>query len=727
MIDPRNPILSRVKLVLLAVLAFSMVSTVHADDPIKEPTRAQKRVGKLVAELMERGHLSRRPLDLEISERAFDLYLKMLDPTKSYFLQSDVDEFAIEKDTIADNVKRGNYDFGINVYKRFLKRVDQRTQLAHELAASEHDFSLKEEMVTDPDEATYATTDAEAKEVWRKRIKYNLLVFRGDEVLDKEESEKEESKKLESKGDGEKEGDVEKETKKKKKKVNPVEKLQKRYTSFARRMRQTDTEDVIEMYVTALTNSFDPHTSYMSRRSFENFVIQLSLELEGIGATLSGNDEGYTVIRSVVPGGACDTQGGISVDDVIMEVGQGDESGNRVDPSLAAKNGLDFIDINSMKLDDVVGMIRGKAGTVVRLNVQSEEGGEIHVVEIVREKIKLEDSAAQGKVFEQGVNPDGSVRKIGIIELPSFYADMSGRPDGRSTTADVKKILEDFNEKGVNGVVLDLRKNGGGSLQEAIACTGLFIDTGPVVQIKDANDQVLKMNDRVRGATWDKPVVVLTSKFSASASEILAGALQDYSRGIIVGDTTTHGKGTVQTLMDLSEVFYRARGVPNQYGALKITRSQFYRPNGDSTQKRGVLSDLVLPSVTDKMPVGESDLEFPVEFDKISAAQYQPYGWVTDTMKQSLADLSAGRVNSSDKFSKRVRRIEEYVRQKNMKTVSLNEEEFLARSRELRAEKEDEKTMEEQISGNKEIQRDFYLDEVLQITADYMSMLEKNT
>lgn len=694
----------------LVFLLMMAAPAVQADDTIGKPTRAQKRVGKLVAELMTRSHLSRRELDAEISNRAFDLYLKMLDPTKSYFMQADVDEFKVEKDRIADNVRVGNFDFGIKVYKRFLERVDQRTQLAHELAGTEHDFTIKEEMVTDSDAATYASTEAEARDVWRKRIKYNLLVFRGDAELDKEEESKDKKGK-----------------KKKKKEIDPVEKLQKRYASFARRMRQTDTEDVIEMYVTAVTNSFDPHTSYMSRKTFENFIISLSLELEGIGATLSGNDEGYTVIRSIVPGGACDTQGGISVDDVIMEVGQGDETGNRVDPDLAEKNGTDFIDINSMKLDKVVGMIRGKAGTVVRLNVQSEEGGDLRTVEIVREKIKLEDSAAQGKVFEQGANEDGTARKIGIIELPSFYADMSGRPDGRSTTTDVKRILNRFNEEGVDGVVLDLRKNGGGSLQEAIDCTGLFIDAGPVVQIKDASNQIVKLDDRNRGATWDKPVVVLTSKFSASASEILAGALQDYDRGLIVGDTTTHGKGTVQTLMDLNEVFYRMRNAPNQYGALKITRSQFYRPNGDSTQKRGVLSDLVLPSVTDKMPVGESDLEYPVEFDRISAASYDSYGCASDEIKQALQIRSAERVKSSDKFAKRIRRIEEYVRQKDMKTVSLNEEEFLARSRELRAEKEDEKVIEEQVSGNKEIKRDYYLDEVLEITADYMTMLEKKS
>ncbi len=694
------------KILMLAMMALFAVPIVHADDAIKTPTRSQKRVGKIVADLMTTRHLSRRGLDSEISNRAFDLYLKMLDPTKSYFLQSDVDEFMASRDEIAANVQQGNFDFGINVYRKFLQRVDQRTELAIELAGGVHDFTLKEEMVTDPDIATYAKNDEEAKDVWRKRIKYNLLIFRGDEELDREDG---------------------KEKKKKKKEISPSEKLQNRYASFARRMHQTDTEDIIEMYVTAVTNSFDPHTSYMSRRSFENFVIQLSLELEGIGATLSGNDEGYTVIRSVVPGGACDTQGGISIDDVIMEVGQGGEDGGRVDPQLAAKNGTDFIDINSMKLDKVVGMIRGKAGTVVRLNVQSEEGGDIRTVEIVREKIKLEDSAAQGKVFDQGVNADGSPRKIGFIELPSFYADMSGRPDGRSTTTDVKKILKRFNEENVDGVVLDLRKNGGGSLQEAIDCTGLFIDVGPVVQIKDASNQIIKLDDRTRGATWKKPVVVLTSKFSASASEILAGALQDYDRGIIVGDTTTHGKGTVQTLMDLNEVFYRMQSAPNQFGALKITRSQFYRPNGDSTQKRGVLSDLVIPSVTDKMPVGESDLEYPVEFDRISAADYRSYGLASEEVKKALQIRSAERVKASDKFTKQIRRIEEYVRQKNLKTVSLNEEEFLARSRELRADKEDEKVIEDQVAGNKEIKRDYYLDEVLEITADYMTMLEKNS
>jgi len=640
--------------------------------------------------------------------------VKMLDPSKSYFMKSDIEKFADRKLDIASTFQSGDYSLALDIYKKFLERVDQRSALAVELVDSEQDFSIDENMITDPDNMEFADSEGEAIERWRKRVKYNLLVLEADNILDAEK-EKEAKDKPEAT-----------DAKPKKKEEPPKVKLRKRYASFARRMHQTNTEEVIEMFITAITTSYDPHTSYMSKKTFENFMITMSLELEGIGATLMANDDGYTVIKSVVPGGACDTQGGISVEDTIMAVGQGDETGNKVDSKLGTLHGTDFIDINFMKLDEVVSMIRGKAGTVVRLQIQSENETDIRTVEIVREKINLEDSAAQGKVFELGLNPNGTARKIGIIELPSFYADMTGEAGGRSTTADVKKILDRFNSESVDAVVIDLRRNGGGSLQEAVDCTGLFIDKGTVVQIKDSFNQVVKLDDRNSGLSWEKPVVVLTSKFSASASEILAGALKDYNRAIIVGDTTTHGKGTVQTLLDLGETFFRIRNNPT-WGALKITKSQFYRPNGDSTQKRGVLSDLVLPSVTDKMPVGESDLDYPVEFDKISAADYYSHELADTEIKSTLVQKSASRVQQSDKFSRRMRRIDEYVRQKDLKTITLNMEKFLERSRELSAEKEDEKTMEDQASNNREIKRDFYLDEVLQITSDYMDLLSKKS
>ncbi len=322
-------------------------------------------------------------------------------------------------------------------------------------------------------------------------------------------------------------------------------------------------------------------------------------------------------------------------------------------------------------------------------------------------------------------------RKIGVIDLPSFYADMSAssrRSDEvRSTTEDVRRILEDFKTQDVDCVVLDLRRNGGGSLREAIDCTGLFIDYGPVVQVKDAYGQVHKHNDEAVGMAWDKPLIVLTSKFSASASEILAGAVQDYGRGLVVGDTTTHGKGTVQNLVNLNQLLFKVENPPNMFGALKITMQQFYRPNGDSTQQRGVLADITLPSISDHMDVGESDLDYPVEFDRISPAKYTKMQMVSNDVLTALQQRSQERVAKSEDFVNRNKNIAEYIKQKERKSVTLNEEKFNARRKELNAEKEDEKTIEDQINhSSDEIQKTFYLTEVFNIASDYLDLIDKD-
>jgi carboxyl-terminal processing protease len=704
----KNMSLSWLAILVTLICSYLVSTTVIADD-LGKPTRTDQLVSKMVAQLMQRDHLSSRPLDDTISERAFDQFVKMLDPMKVYFLQSDIDQFAQWKDELDDQMVSGDFSAAFAVFERFLKRVDQRTTLAQELIDIDHDFTIDEEMVTDRDLLGFPKNEQEVRDRWRKRIKYSLLVLNNDDD-DDEKAESDES------------------AKKKKKADKPKDILRKRYSSFARRMHQTDTEDVVEMYITAITTSFDPHTSYMSKGTFENFLIQMGLELEGIGATLQATDDGYTVIKNIVPGGAAATQGGLKVEDKIIAVGQGDDEGNRSDPKLFAEHGGDFVDATGMKLDDVVGMIRGKAGTVVRLSVLSENDEGIHTVVIVREKIKLEDSAAHGEIFEEGVKADGSPNKIGVIELPSFYADMGGdAPGGRSTTTDVRRILEGFKTEGVDAVVLDLRNNGGGSLREAIDCTGLFIDLGPVVQVKDAYGQIEKHNDESRGMAWEGPLVVLTSKFSASASEILAGAVQDYNRGLVVGDTTTHGKGTVQSLINLNQILYKVRNPPNVFGALKITMQQFYRPNGDSTQKRGVLSDLVLPSITDKMDVGEADLDYPVEFDRVPKASFKGYSMVDPEIKEVLQVKSQERVNASEEFADEIRKINNYVEQKGLKSVSLNEEKFLARRKQLDTEREDRKAIEKQVLPDREIERNYYLDEVLRITADYMNLLGKNS
>ena len=714
---------------LIAVSVASMPQSSRADN-LGKPSIVSGYVAQLVTKLMQSDHLSKHPLDDQISQRAFDLFAKSLDPMKVYFMQSDIDEFSISRTELDDQLKRGEFSTAFAMFRRFLERVDQRTAEAVKLIEQDHDFTLKEEMITDPDLLAYAESEEESREMWRKRIKYSLLVLENDEENDDDEENAKDTPKDDDAGDSvessdnanEDSDDVTTGVVKPYEKKNPKELLRKRYESFARRMHQTNAEELIEIYVSAITNAYDPHTSYMSSKSYEDFKIMLGLELEGIGATLSITDDGYTVIKSIVPGGACDTQGGIYPEDKIVAVGQGNPDGTKVSRKLYDKHGGEMIDVVNWKLSDVVGMIRGKAGTVVRLAVISEGKEEIHTVSISREKIKLEDSAAKGAVFEEGTRPDGTPQKIGVIDLPSFYADMSGKMGGRRTTVDVRKILEDFKEQNVDAVILDLRRNGGGSLREAIDLTGLFIDQGTVVQVKDSYGQVTQYDDEMPGLSWSKPVVVLTSKFSASASEILAGALQDYGRGIIVGDEQTHGKGTVQSLLDLNQVVANIRNPPNTYGALKITMQQFYRPDGDSTQKRGVEADIVLPSLSGRMDVGEVDLDYAVEFDRIGGAPHDMFQLTSSQIKQKLNELSQQRVDSSDEFTKRKRQIQNYVEQKALKKVSLNQEEFMARRKELSAEKEDRKTFEEQVN-KKDIERDYYLDEVLKITNDYIQLL----
>ena len=668
----RNEKLASLLSIALLVIFSGCLSAQEDTEEFGKPREADRQVSRIVANLMQRDHLSSRPLDDAISERAFDQYVKTLDSMKIYFLQSDIEEFDGWRTEIDDKMKKGDYQFAFAVFNRFLERVDQRVETANKWIDAKHDFSVQEEMLTERDDYEYAKTEAEAVERWRKRIKYNLLVE--NSVEEPEE--------------------------------DPKDKLRKRYSSFARRMGQTDNDDVVEMYITAVTTSFDPHTTYMSKATYENFHIQMKLKLEGIGATLQATDDGYTVIKRLVPNGAADKQGELKVEDKITAVGQG-ETG-------------ETIDVTGWKLDDVVAKIRGKAGTMVRLVVLSSSQ-ETRTIKIVREKIELQDSAASGVVFEDGEKADGSPFKIGVIDLPSFYADMSGEVGGASTTTDVRNILNDFNKQGVDALVLDLRRNGGGSLREAIDCTGLFIDRGPVVQVKDAYGRVLVHEDEQAGVSWTKPMVVMTSKFSASASEILAGAVQDYGRGLVVGDETTHGKGTVQSLVDLDRIFFRTQQTKNQFGALKITMQQFYRPNGDSTQKRGVLADVVLPSISNHMDVGESDLDFPVAFDKVPRATFNSYGLVNNKLLESLRAKSQQRIAASEKFQKEVQQIAKYVEFKERNTVSLNKEKFDARRKEFDAEEEDKKAIEEQINGDSEIKRDFYMEEVLDITVDLMA------
>ncbi|MDA9858841.1 carboxy terminal-processing peptidase [Rubripirellula sp.] len=656
-------------------------AAVQADAPaaLAEPRKEDQVVARLIAMLMPRNHISGEKLNDTISKRALELFVKSLDPMKLYFYQSDIDEFSKNETRIDDMLMNGDLSLGYDIFRRFIQRVDERVAVAQELLEGDFDFSKDETIVIDPDSAVYATNPAEARDRWRRQIKYALLDLK----------------------DEGKEGN------------EAVEQLQRRYGRYARRWKQTDGDDLLEMYLTAVTTGYDPHSTYMSPGTLEDFQIQMRLNLDGIGAQLREKD-GVTVITRVIPGGAAAKHGKLKTDDVIVAVGQGDEG--------------EMVDVVEMPLTDVVDKIRGKAGSTVRLGVKPGGVGNVEIYKIVRARIELEESAARGEVIEHK-NPDtGEQLKIGYINLPSFYLDMESakkdKTDFRSSTRDVRRILNGFNEQGVDGVVLDLSKNGGGSLTEAINLTGLFIDRGPVVQVKNSDGSVQQYADEESGTTWDGPLIVMTSKFSASASEIFAGAIKDYGRGIVVGDPTTHGKGTVQTLMDLGRQLFRTQR--ENYGALKVTLQQFYLPDGQSTQRNGVPADVVLPSITAKMDIGEGDLQYALEHDTVKAARHDIYSMVPPDLLGAIRQRSMKRVSEDEEFQDLLRRVASYVDQKEQNEVSLEEVAFFDRRKELDAQKEEEEEQVEAQIGSEKIYRDnFYNKEVLNIAHDYIDSLRK--
>ena len=650
-----------------------------AQQTAAKPGPNDRQITLAVRSYLEREHFTRRPIDDEIARRWFGIFLEALDPMKVYFLQSDVDAFMQKRDSLDDLVKRGDVSFAYEVYNRFLERVDARLPLIEKLLATPQDFTRDESIVVDRDDTKWAASEAEAEDIWRKRIKYDLLVQK------MEKTPVEEAK----------------------------DKLLRRYRSFAKRMHQMTADELLETYLSSLTSSLDPHTSFMSPGTLENFEIGMRLQLDGIGASLKGED-GYTTVAELVPGGAADKDGRLQKKDRVVGVGQNAEG--------------EMVDVVDMNLNEVVKLIRGKRGTIVRLKVIPVGQTAPKIYDITRAKIELKDSEARGEVIEEGRKADGSPFRIGVINLPSFYMDMAGARQGqaeyKSSTRDCKRLLEEFKQKGVDCVVLDLRNNGGGSLPESISLTGLFIDTGPVVQIKDADKRVQQYDDVDPGTSWDGPLVVLTNKFSASASEIVAGAIQDYRRGLVIGDKATHGKGTVQSLLDLGrQLFQRLPNAPS-LGAIKITMQQFYRPGGLSTQLEGVKSDVELPSLTTHLPVGEGDLDHAIAFDKVPAATFQSSGRVSDDMLKTLRDRSVGRVQQNDEFGKVAKDIAQYEKRKQEKTISLVESEFAKQWNEGKAAEDEEKKLAEVEDPKRPIvKRDFYFNEAMNVAVDYLNML----
>ncbi len=698
------------------------------------PTQQDRTIAQAVETLLGHSHLSKKPTDETLSERGFELFFKSLDPFKNYFYQSDVDEFAKRAKSIGAKAQTGDVAFAFDVFNLYLKRVDERLDWVMSQLDNPVDLSTDEEIVVDRKILTYPKTEAEAQDRWRKRIKSDLLALKAEEIDKLRDKARKEAKKEAAEKGGTVDESKLPTSAELEKQVPDWDTLRKRlkrsYFYYKKRVHQRSNDDLLESFLTAIANAYDPHTSYMSPSTFENFMIQMRLNLDGIGATLTTID-GFTVVNKLVPGGAAAKSGLLKADDRIVAVGQN-------------ANGQ-MQDVFDMKLDDVVAKVRGKRGTQVRLEIADptevdkyaeykEEGKPkpaTKTITITREKVELDDQAAKSEVFEAGKKSDGSPFKIGVIDLPSFYFDLEaaqrGDPNFRSTTNDVRKILRKFVADNVDAVVLDLRMNGGGSLQEVVTLTGLFIETGTVVMTKDLGSRATNLDDRDPSVDWTGPLVVVINKGSASASEIFAGAIKDYHRGLIVGDSTTHGKGSVQDLKDIGKLLLGGAPNSSRYGALKLTVQGFYLPSGNSPQLHGVASDVEYPSFLNHYEgISEKDLDYPLSFEKIPAAKYPTFPYVNDTIVKELREKSAARVNASPDFQKTLKDIQIYLEYKAKKTRTLNETKYFEERDRLRAEKEEtDKLMELENDESKEkIERTYYLNEVFATTVDYIQALD---
>lgn len=573
---------------LALVLGFSALplaakTTTATSWDYLQPDREQVIASLNVVELLRRHHYNKPPLNDERSIQIYDNYLKLLDPSRSYFTAGDIAEFNQWRSKFDDLLKSGDLEPGFTIYRRHLTRMEERLNYAlAELGkgVDKIDFTVDEQLQVDREKAPWAKDRAELDELWRKRVK--------DEVL-----------RLKIAG---------KETK------DIQELLTKRYKNQLARLKQTRGEDVFQAYINAFATTYDPHTTYLSPDNAENFDINMSLSLEGIGAVLQSDNEHVKVVR-LVPAGPAEKSKQIAPADKIVGVAQGSD---------------EMVDVIGWRLDEVVKLIRGPKGSTVRLEVipasnpPSDQTSK--VVTITREAVKLEEQAAKKKVLD--LKHDGRDYKLGVIELPAFYLDFkafrAGDPNYKSTTRDVKRLLDELQAEKVDGVVIDLRNNGGGSLQEATELTSLFIEQGPTVLVRNADGRVDVLADENKGVYYTGPLAVLVNRLSASASEIFAGAMQDYHRALILGGQT-FGKGTVQTIQPLN------------HGELKLTLAKFYRVSGQSTQHQGVIPDITYPDVMDTKDIGESALPAALPWDSIRPAITPEL----DPIKPFLAELKS--------------------------------------------------------------------------------------
>ncbi len=654
-------------------------------------------IARVTARILERSHYLKQPFDKEVSSRFLDRYLNTLDNLHIYFLQSDLAEFEKYRHTLDElTLKEGDTSPARVIFLRFLERLRQQYEYATNLLqTTKFDFNTDERFLLNRKTQPRPENMAAAKQLWRERLRYEYLqeklgIGRPEEIagivrekLDQQkpkeiakalqeklskEKAQEIAKLVAQKSGGESADAIVQSIRAKLDKDNAeeiVKILTRRYSRLLRALNEYDNDDVLQVYLTALTHVYDPHSDYMGHSEMENFAISMKLSLFGIGALLQSED-GYCKIRSLTPNGPAERGKKLKPNDKIIAVAQSNQPP---------------VDVVDVKLNKVVELIRGPKNTEVRLTIipaDAPDPSVRKVVTLVRDEIKLEDQEAKAKLIEL---PDakGQCIRLGVIDLPSFYSDFdlgNRKPNAvpKSTTVDVARLIKKLVEEKVAGIVLDLRRNGGGALDEAIRLTGLFIKEGPVVQVKGPEGPPIIEKDPDPAVFYDGPLVVLTSRFSASASEILAGALQDYGRALVVGDSSTHGKGTVQSLLQLAP-FMRGQMAlvsSNDPGAMKITIRKFYRASGASTQLKGVVPDLILPSIYNHAEVGESSLDDPLPWDTIAPAEYEKQNRVEPVLAE-VRKRSEARVASDRDFAFLRDEIERYKKMVAEKSVSLNE------------------------------------------------------
>ena len=694
--------------IMTAVLSILFAAQLCAADQVESQPYYGKIATRLAA-MLPRNHVLQQRLDDVISQRAWTNLVTYYDADHSVFLKSDLDAFAAREKTLDNELKHGDVSFGFDVYNLFIQRFNERYDFATNLlATAEWDFSSNEVYRIKRKDAPWPETREEAEDLWRKKIKNEVLAQMLSRELD---IEKKQAKEAEGETDDPEEEEEESEARTP---DTPEENLLKKYRQYAVEVSEPDSETVLQNYLDSLTRAYDPHSGYMSQSTKKDFDMEMNLALAGVGAEL-GADDGALKVGRIVPDGPMALDGRIKTGDKIVGIKQEDG---------------ELEDIMWQPIKKSINKIRGPKGTRVTLEImpKSDPTGKTRkMVELVRDIVKLEDQAATGRV--ERVEVDGVEHKLGYVYLPSFYGTMDkpfGDPEYRSCALDVNRLIAEFNAEDVEGLVLDLRGNGGGSLREAVLLSALFVERGPVVQIRDTRTVVSLPIPPGNPVAFKKPVVVMTDRASASASEIVAGHLQDVGRAVVVGDSRTHGKGTVQSVMGIGP---NGMG-PEKYGATKITTARFYRVNGRSTQTEGVEPDIRLPSLLDSLDIGEDKLPNALPFSRILPADYDA-SWNLGSYVDELKARSAARLEDDERYRKHIDSVEGMLAISERETVPLEREArkaMMRSDRELRELDEgDDEEKEEALSRRRNNQRkkdDVVLDESFRILVDLVGLTE---